>query len=665
MFYRPLRGTRLRPGSLSGALLAVTGLLAGCDDTNDSNTGDAGADAGVGFISAHARNDAGGGIDTQDLSVGLDTSEAPGNLSVGLESFGDGGAADASASVSSAPELGTSAPTTADPTSEATSLAPVPTASGAASEPSSASSAPTSSDTPSGRETSTPVIDTSEASTASSEESSTAASSNTSAPNPLFAEIVATATWTDLPATFTAVELPDANLAFTWSVTSVPLASEVSDLALSDVAASEVSFVPDVAGRYTLNLHVASAASSIDVEASVEVAMVDVAFLKVSSGVDGGYVHEPQMVPTDGSSQPVGVGCSFDTSAWQEQDVINWRDALINESRSLGFRYPNSPGGETMLAYHYRAGNDAGVTHVATGDSDCDDSRPVDLDFGFAPDFSPTASHLSRTTNSRIPSFVASPIGENTVVQPTSYYVASTDWWDATSVAWAGSAPDGEAYSPVVAVSSLNEEGYATILDCAQSRVPTPLFTEFDEVAVVPGGLLVLANTNLWYLPLLVGDDVVYASCEYYDEANVFVASGVSDFEVAPNGSTVAFLAQQYDGEDLVSFIGVGPVGEMFEMNGQWGALGLDDSGEYYLNYYTGLHWVADSQQLTWTTVQYIEYYEGGYNFTTIYDSWVSKINADGTHQRTLAYNAVQEGGLQSVVTTGPIGLFRSYFVGE
>jgi hypothetical protein len=643
MSYGVVRG-RLRFSKFGGALLAVTSVVAGCGDDGASDDGDVG-DGGLGFASADPRGDGGaGGIDTQDLSVGLDTSQPPDNLSVGLESLGDAGVTDASAPATSEPTLDTSI---AASSSEGSSIAPA---------------------------TSSVDVPTSEPSTldASDTASSSNVDSSTAPPVDLFAEIVAAATWADLPATFAAAELPDVNLTLTWSVTSVPWESEVSDLDLSDSSATEVSFVPDVAGLYTLNLHVASGDASIDVEASVDVAMVDVAYLRVTNGPDGGYVYEPKMVPSDGTLEPVDVGCSFDTWAWEQRDTQNWRDALIYESQTLGFRYPREPGDETLFAYHYRADNNPGVTHVATVQSGCSNNRPVDLNVGLFPDFSPTALDLSRVVDPFIddgayPHLISSPVAVNTVVEPSSTYVAATDWWDEASIAWAGDVYDGEAYSPAIAISSITDEGYHTVLDCAQSRVPTPIFgtseefEDFDEIAVVPGGLMVLASSQLWYLPVLIADGRPYASCEYYDEANVLIATGVADFEVAPDGRTVALIARQYEGDELRAILGVGPVGETLAWdNAAWGVFDAGNVSDYY----TGLHWIGGSQQLIWTAVQYIDYYEGGYGFTRIYDSSVSKMNADGTHRRTLVYNAVQEGYEQSVVTTGPIGLIESYYVG-
>jgi hypothetical protein len=444
-------------------------------------------------------------------------------------------------------------------------------------------------------------------------------------------------------------------------VTSVPGESDVSDISLSDADTSEVSFVPDVAGRYTLTLHVVSGDSAIDVEASVNVAMVDVAFLKLTNGPDGGYVYRPQMTPSDGMLEPMDVGCSFDTWSWAQRDTIYWRDALLDESRTLGFRYPNEPGGDTLFAYHYRADNDPGVTQVATVNSGCVYNRPVDLEVGLHPDFSPSASDLSRIANTRIPYFISSPTGVNEVVEPSSTYVTATDWWDETSVLWAGQGYDGEAYSPILAISQLTAEDSHTVLDCSQSLNPTPIFEGFDEVAVVPGGLMVLSAYQLWYLPVVVVEGLAYASCEYYNQDNVLVANGVVDFEVAPDGRTVALIAQQYARDEPVVMLGVGSVGETFNpSDAAWGAFDLGNPSDYY----TGLHWIAGSQQLVWTAVQYIEYQEGGENFTTLYDSSVNKINADGTWRRTLVYNAVEEGYTQSVVTTGPIGLIDSYYVG-
>jgi hypothetical protein len=720
-------GSRLRFGKFGGALLAVTSFLVGCDDTNNPGGGDAGGDAGTGFVSADPRGDGGAnGIDTQDLSVGIETVESQDNLSVGLESLPDAGvtetsapatpstatttggvdtssppadasvapadssvpsidtsvapvdtsvapvetlvvpvdtsappvdtsipAADTSAPVvdTSAPVVDTSAPVVDTSAPVDTSVAPLDT-----SAPAPETSAP--SETSSPAETSAPVVETSAPSetteapiTSAAPDASTAG--ETSAPGPIWeATLAAEATWIDLPATFRAVNLPAVNLTFAWSVRSIPTGSAISDASLSGATASQVTFVPDVAGFYTLTVVVSAGDATTTLEATVQVSNVDVGYLEITSGPDGGYVHEPKMVPSDQTTDPFVVGCPYDTWEWAQRDYSLWTDVLLNESSAIGFRYPNAPGEETLFAYRYRyeEGREwSDATQVATVKSDCGSERPTDLQVGYSPDFSPPGKDLARIGRGDSAYLLSSPIDVNQVVYPTASSPTSSDWLDEASVVWSGYVSNGNFGGPAVAVSSIAEEGSWTILNCsfADSR-----FESIDEVAVVAGGLIVLSDYQLWYVPVLNDENGnLYAPCEYFYDGHVQIAGNVADFEVAPDRKTLALITMIYpeQSEEPRVVLGVGPTDMPFEVEG--GAWRAHDLGNPF-SYYTGLHWIADSQQLVWTEVQYTE--SDGYTF--INDSIIGKINADGTYRRTLVHNA-QVRYPQNIVTTGVVDL--------
>lgn len=716
-------GSRLRFGKFGGALLAVTGFLAGCDDSTTGGSGDGGADAGTGFVSADPRGDGGGGIDTQDLSVGIDTSESPDNLSVDLDSLGDASVTSAATS-----ESGTSAPETSVPhSSEATSAAPtsgeVPTS---APDVSSGPAPTTSVDTsvpgvdtsaapvdtslpvletsaPPGDtsvaaetsvppldtsvppdtsappvtsiptetslppvdtsvpviDTSVPPIDTSVAPDTSMPPVATSAPIDTTSigetsvpPQDWELSLNATATWVDLPATFSVTNLPDVNLTFTWSVDAVPAGSEITSASLSNANGSQATFVPDVGGNYTLSVLVASGNSSSMVAGTVEVSNVDVGYLDLSSAIDGGYVYEPKMIPSDQTSEPFVVGCPFDTWDWAQRDYTYWRDALLGEARTIGFRYPNDPREETLFAYHYRFENGREweeATHVASAKSDCRENRPTDLQVGYYPDFSTPGKDLARIGLGDGSYLLSSPIDVNQVVYLTASSPNSSDWWDETTIAWSGMIYNGNFSGPGVSVSSIGREGSATILNCSFSD---SRFESIDRVAVVAGGLMVLSDYSLWYVPVRNDENGnPYAPCDYLYDGNIQIAGSVADFEVAPDRKTLALITWHYpeDSQEPRVVLGVGPMDTPFEVDGPaWRAYEIGSP----FSYYTGLHWIADSQQLVWTEVQYTE--SDGYTF--IDDSIINKINADGSYRRTLVYNS-QDVYPENVVTTGVVEL--------
>src|SRR5690606_34068425 len=141
---------------------------------------------------------------------------------------------------------------------------------------------------------------------------------------------------------------------------------------------------------------------------------------------------------------------------------------------------------------------DAWATHVATAKSDCESNRPVDLELGHVPTFSPSSKQLARIRYTDGTFLLASSIDNNDVVYPTAANPQTCEWLDETSIVWNGNITDGNFDGPGVGLSSTLRRGWTTILNCAARGA---LFDWIDRVAVVDGGLLVLAYEQLWFLP--------------------------------------------------------------------------------------------------------------------------------------------------------------------
>lgn len=720
MFKGSLRVGWSRFGRFGGAMLAVTSVVAGCGDDGVAGSGDVGLDAAVGTAAANPRGDGGlgTGLGTQDFTVELGTGETVDHISVGLDSL----AADAGALASSSAQTSESP----QPTTDSESSKPVPTSTAATSStPDAPSSDSPSSDSPSSEpssdspssdlpsstlpvestgltagssgqtsesspspsseppadtslppaDTSAPPVDTeTSAPLGSSSEPASSSAAETSGPlPPIEVGLAADASWVDLPATFSAVGLPDLDLSFAWSVVSVPNGSNITTEGLVGNASS-VTFEPDVAGAYTLNLHVASGGASGDVEATVNVAKVDVGLLKVTDGGDGYYVSEPMMIPSDQSTQAFNVGCAFHSGDFD--DNTNWIEALRSETSAIGFRYPRVPEDGTLFAYHYHYPTPPengpypeipSATHVATATSNCTDQRPVDLQQGFYPDFSPSAQRVARVDMSYDGDLVASSIDANDVVYPYASSPVAVDWADDEgAIAWAGRFYAGGEYAlGVVSSENVVDGGSTTLLECRDSSGYLWTFESIDKFSVVPGdtgGLLVLSNGTLWFLPWVEGTRT--ANCYTEESQNFVVASSVDDFELAQDGQTIGLITRTYYGDTPVSALAVGPANTTLDVgNSAWQLTVLDTldgyTPEYGYGYYdeygevfTGLHWIGGSKQLVWTRVQYQQWSSDGYYFTDILGASVQKINADGTHRRTLAAEESAY-GINNLMTTG------------
>lgn len=673
-----MRGARLRAGKL-GAVVGVVSLFPGCNNDDYAfDASDAGADAAVGFLSAETRGRADGSgtgdHDTQDLSVHFDTDGTADHLSVGLDSDAGTTTAPATSEPTTSPGLvetsvpsivsssGESETTVAAPSDEPTggvdTTSPPETTRDVDTTPAPAETTEvveTTSPAPTSDEPTTDGVDTTSAPASSDVGTSSTGETEGELP-PLEVSISTTATWVDLPATLSA-SLPewDVPIAVEWSIISAPNGSGIDGLQAP--TERSVTFVPDVAGTYTLNLHLEAGARVSDIEASVSVAYVDVGILEVNSWIDGAYSYEPKMVPSDGSSGPLNVGCSY--NSWEFRDFVFWRDSLEEVTRSIGFRYSDAPADPTLFAYVHQRDIDIRATQVATVKSDCEGNRPVDLELGHFPTFSPASKQLARIRYTDGTFLLSSPIDINHVVYPSASNPQTCDWLDETSIVWNGNFYDGNFDGPGVGVSSTLERGSTTVLLCTARG---SLFDWIDRVAVADGGLLVLSYGQLWFLPMHIdANGKPFAACDAEADGNILVASSVADFEVAPDRRSLALITQEWYQDVPYAYLGLGPVDVPFEPEAAgWRAFEIGNPFDYY----TGLHWIADAQQLVWTAVEYSSYIAGAYEYIAIYGSSIHKINADGSAGRVLASRGVREAEDNGVITTGPISLPYDTYIG-
>lgn len=612
-------------------VVATAGFVTGCGDDASSAASDAGTDAGVvapGDTTTNADDRSiTGNVDTQDLTVGLSSDVTQDHLSVGLGTFADAGA-DAGEPSTSEPSPETSAPTSSAPSSDA------PSDGLSTSDAMSAA-----------------VVDTTDATDLDA----------TSEGGP---EIVSEATWVDLPVTVRLVAFEAAGATFTWTLQSVPLRSEITQGHLEGVNTDTITFLPDVAGRYVLSVEISVGGAVTTVEGFADVEKVDVGFLKLSTGPDGGYVYEPMMVSSDGTAEPFGVGCSFDTWDWDPRDYQNWLEAAYTESRFLGFSYPRVAGDETQVAYRYRRDAlDFGVLHVANATSNCDTNRPTDLDLGWYPAISPSANQLARIEGEG--SVQVSGFAENPPSALDSSYASAFAWSSDVSIVWVGrgESQDG-ADDPVIYPmlwQSSTSGGASVVMDCSPSSNEIPVFSVINRVSVVQQGLLILSDSQLWYVPVTLDDGEPYASCDYLVQGKVLIARSVADFEVAPDGETLALIISA-DGNDLSSaLMGIGPANVPFSTQSQaWRSLEIGGGSDHE---HTGLHWIAGSKQLVWTDIELSQPSDGSV-YPDVLGSMIYKVNADGTHARRLVYNS--EDAYLAMVTTGPINLLpRSDVIGS
>lgn len=695
MASRSLRGGS-RVGWVGGAVLVCTGVLAGCEDKGGSTIGDGGADAAIGALSGESRDlvDGGPNNGTQDIGVTLeDTSEHADTLTVGLGELTEPDASTpdvTSTDVTDPAPVTTEAPTSSDPvvtsgapTSEtpvetssapidSTTATPVPssepvetseTPSSSAEVPTSdapttSAETPTSSDVPT---TSAEVSSTGEIVVITSEtpdagSSSSETSSSSEPPLDIGGEVVGSADWVDLPAVFQVVGLAEGlDVAFEWELTGVPDGSAVTSADLTVQSDSQVTFSPDVAGVYTAAVTMSVGDEQMIRWGSVTVAKVDVGFLEIRNGFDGGYSYIPWMVPSDQSNEAKEVGCSFDTTLFD--DFSWWVDVLWRETATIGFSYPKVPSDPTLFAYEYRNNaNSSGVIQVATANSNCEDNRPTDLDWGRFPDFSPSAGLLSRFGDAEGSNLVASPPTVNDTVMVSNANAGSSDWWDNSSLIWTGY-DCGEGCYPMVGLGKPGERGYVPVIDC--SNVSESVWESLERVVALKDALLVEADARLWYVPLQFGDTgLPYASCEYAESDAYVIANNLFDFALAPDGKTLALMGS-FNAEYPYSYLAIGPAEVPIDFEEPWQYTQLSMGTDY-----TGLHWIADSKQLVWTEIEVRYQQSDNLYWTELGGSRIYKINSDFSNLRTLAENAVSEyDGANSVITTGLIDI-QFYYQG-
>lgn len=537
--------------------------------------------------------------------------------------------------------------TSADvPTSETpTTSAELPTSD----VPTTSAEVPTTSDVPttSADESSSGeiIIVTSETPDAGSSSSDTSSSSEP--PIEIGGEVVGSADWVDLPAAFQIVGLAEANYEYLWSIVQVPDGSAVTNDALNGRTEPQLTFVPDVAGQYTVQVSVLVGETQVVRYGSINVAKVDVGYLEMRAGSDGAYIYTPTMVPSDQSKEPHEVGCSYDSSDFG--DFTWWIDALWGETNTIGFSYPEVPSDETLFAYENRGANGT-FTQVATVDSDCESNRPTNLSWGRYPNFSASASSLARLDDGDGTYLMTSPPTVNEILQVSNAGARSFDWRDESSLVWTGY-NCGESCASLVGLSKPGERGYVPVIDC--SNASEAVWGSFDRVVSLEDALLIEADTRLWYVPLhFGGNGLPYASCEYNESDAYVIANSPSDFALAPDGKTLAVIGT-FNSDYPYPYLAIGPVDVPLDFEAPWQYMQLSPGA-----YYTGLHWIADSKQVVWSEIE-LQYHPGdGNSWYELDGSRVYKINSDFSYPRILASNDVPDGySANRVLTTGHIDI--------
>lgn len=662
-------------------LLGSLGLLVGCEEAGPTDSLDAG-------VSTHAQRPGAsddstygtsGSGDTEVLS--LDVSLAPGSttdgqLSVDLEHGPDAGdeltlapdvtgdpdttARDVTSelpdtSEPSAPATSTGWNGTPDelPTSDETTYVDVPDTSTpsipSTSDPSSTSLPvePTSSSEPSTESSSTiDPTSTSEPTTSTADPTSTGETSSetTEVPIPPFpGQLTGVASWIDVPGYFQ-VSVPNVRqFAVEWSLVEVPKASRLTTADLADPKTTLTRFTPDASGKYTARVYLTVSDYQHVAEVSVEVAAVDVAFVRTElpSNVQDypAYTRGHYMLSTERDSTPREVGCSYSSPLYP------WaRDLQASRDATIAFHYPRVPGDPTLFAYRVEYPRDTrsnpDKTHVATPESDCGDRRPKDMELAHIPTFDAYGKSLV---------YGLGPISRAEIGAPESKEVLSVlsssglTWWAGGNggILWSG-ALDTKERNGVGFVDGNSHKDLGWLPHCAANYPNSPL----EEIEAGADFFIGFVGETWSYYPFTV-DGRFDFNCKLVQPLFQALpqAQRIHDVAIAPDGKTIAFIDERYDEQKQTEIVlRVGPVQTL--LNGEfkdWSTEVLPPGRRY-----AGLQWIAGSEQVAFTELD-IELLREEY---IPYEAAIWRVNRDGS-RRTEMLRVKSEKERYLNVTTG------------
>ncbi len=440
-------------------------------------------------------------------------------------------------------------------------------------------------------------------------------------------------------------------LEYAWEIIAVPPTSTVTSSDLADAAAAATTFLPDVAGEYTVRLTVTAGDASESTEATLTATAYDVGYLAVS-GDAVTSTRYGAMVRSDGTNVRA-VTCEVGRTETSEQAwVTDFRGSGQYQLRGY---LPTDPTETSRLAFAYENDDDELVMQIASAQTDCADDQPVSTIGGFLPVFSPDGSRVAFSVPGEASAQTLHTIGSDgedlrTIRTEASGTTAiAMSWTQEGELIWVESVSGGDASYSVVYRTADEEDAFTNdavtdvLLDCSTAANPIPTIT---QVVLREGSLYVAslvindstASRSIWRLTPTATSAF---SCDSEAMTNLMLVDGNGwDLEVSADGLNVLYYSQVEEADP--------PETQLFVIASDASSEPkLLAAGEGVTN--TGAHFAAGGKQVIFTNTV----------FETVDDAerpvsssvWV--VNTDGSSARKLVETTSTETEARMLHTGG------------
>jgi hypothetical protein len=357
---------------------------------------------------------------------------------------------------------------------------------------------------------------------------------------------------------------------FSWTVLSAPPTSSVTSGSLAGKNTASASFVPDVEGKYELELTFASGSHNSKAAATIMAYAAEVFYFEGTATGEGGLVApgpdasgslgyyavdstgknaRPVMCP---DYQPVGLGIG-EVGLWGGIGFDTWEGEAGDPPKYAGFTVDTNPSAPLGYDSHLWSG---------TSLSSCDAAPPIDLgifpgtgtsltEYGMNPRFSPDGSRIAffdqlanivtvASDGSGAPNVVAAydmgaPDGSagGTFDPSPIEAVVPRVQWQGTSVAWVRPTPTGWQ---IVTAPDMAAAPVTVYMSCTSV---TP-----RQFAFLPNGNVIASfRTSTTAAENLYQIDKTCVVVQQYTSLSDTSGSVATDFSVSPDGKSLAFIS--------------------------------------------------------------------------------------------------------------------------
>lgn len=410
------------------------------------------------------------------------------------------------------------------------------------------------------------------------------------------------------PSTVRVVGELEGDATYAWELVSAPKGSSVEQDDLQGASEPEVSFVPDLGGKYVLEVTVTLDGASATKTLTITPPTYDIPFLFVTTDDDNGTRRVPRIVKSGGEDVR-DIGCGDSNPEVLPDDGESSPYVTLEGFLFARAFFPAAVHGTARLAYHTLYEDESEDPKMklvlASSATSCEGEQPAEFGESWStsflttpPEFSRTGTRLATVTwddgseLGYLQTFGADGSSPHLIKTILPLTLPFSMWLGADRIAWFDVNEEQDA---VVLLTTRDADGAGSeaevLLEC---KGDTALPDAYG--AQIVGDVLYIRDSDggLWHMER--GSDDVY-DCDFDAPSNTLLVPDkvIREFEVDPLGEFVAFSAEESDGIQSIHVMPADGSANPIRISPK------DDAD------HRSPHWTLGGRQLIWTSIAYEE----------------------------------------------------------